>query len=61
MTQKKKLGTEQSSREFTYSNRRKFVGAVVGMTNPLRVYGRRIFWTPVTRKHGSTLGTSFLA
>jgi len=36
------------------------MGVVVGMANPLCIYGHRIFWTPVTKKYGSTLGASFL-
>jgi hypothetical protein len=59
-----KLGLQinnNGNRSSCSPNHRKFVGSTVGMTNLLRVYGRRNFWTPVTRKHGSTLGTSFLA
>ncbi len=27
------------------------MGVVVGMANPLCIYGHQIFWTPVTRKY----------
>ncbi len=32
----------------------------MGMTNLLHICGGWIFWTPITRKHGSTLGSCFL-
>jgi len=59
-----KLGlriNNNGNRSSRSSNHRKFVGAVVGMTNSLCVCGHWSFWTLVTRKHGSTLGISFLA
>jgi hypothetical protein len=38
------------------------MGASMGTTTLLCIYGCRIFWTPITKKHGSwTLGTDFLA
>jgi hypothetical protein len=37
------------------------MGMVVAMANPLCVYGCQIFWTPITKKYGSTLGVDFLA
>jgi len=48
------------SRSSFSPNHHKSVGVVVGMANPLHVYGHWIFWTPITRKYGSTLGASFL-
>jgi hypothetical protein len=59
-----KLGlriNNNGNRSSRSSNRRKFVGTLVGMTNLSCVCGRWIFWTLITRKHGSTLGTGFLA
>jgi hypothetical protein len=41
----------------------KFVGAAVGMTNPLQVYGRsnghEISWTLITKRHNNTFGCGF--
>jgi cytochrome b561 len=58
-----KLGlriNDNGSKSSHSPNRHKSVGVVVGMANPLRVYGHRIFCTPVIKKHSSTLGAGFL-
>jgi hypothetical protein len=47
------------SRSSCSPNHRKFGVAVVGMANLLRVCEHWIFWTPITMKCGSTLGTNF--
>ncbi len=50
-----KLGlriNNNGSRSSCSPNCHKFVGAMVGITNLLCIYGRWIFWTPITRKHG---------
>jgi len=39
----------------------KYVATAMGMANLLCICGRQIFWTPVTKKHNSTLGIDFLA
>jgi hypothetical protein len=48
-----------------HQTRHKFVGAVVGMTNPLQVSGRsnghEISWTLIIKRHNNTLGASFFA
>jgi hypothetical protein len=62
ISQKLGLWTDDNGSRSSHSpNRCKYVGAAMGMANLLRICGHWIFWTPITRKCGSTLGTCFLA
>jgi len=47
------------SRSSCSPNCHKSMGATVGTTNSLCVYGHRMFWTPI-KKRNSTLGACFL-
>jgi hypothetical protein len=57
-----KLGLQiydNRSRSFCSPND-KFVGAKVGTANLVCICGHQIFWTPIIKKGGSTLGACFL-